>query len=381
MKNFYKIFFKNKTTISQIKNTHSIRLTENIIKPPSSNILNRQEVEKTLTNLLHKEKSSQYQLIIESNKNSNPSDSLNILLDYPEGPLSNQNNTQYDIRVLIGEKESERGNEQLIAERIFKNLTLDHEYISTRGSDEKYLFNDVIRDGLAKDRGLFVPKYFPRFSQDQWARLINLNYEERCLRILESFPLGGLNPSDLKNMIYKAYSTFTDRSVIPLIKLNDRQYLMEEYYGPSASFKDLALQLFPHLFLESIKKFNGKIAVLVATSGDTGSAVLSGFEKIGIPVIVLYPQGKVSQIQEAQMVTAEGKVWVFGVKADFDFCQSAVKDIFNDRELTKYLKNDYNLSLTSANSINWGRLLPQVCYSINSYLDMVKVGFILTLIN
>jgi threonine synthase len=174
-------------------------------------------------------------------------------------------------------------------------------------------------------------------------------------------------------MINEAYSAFLNESILPVEHLENNHYLMQEFYGPTASFKDLALQLFPRLFQESLKNYDEKMVVLVATSGDTGSAVLSGFKEIGLPVIVLYPYGKVSLIQEAQMVTAEGNVSVLGVNGDFDFCQTAVKDIFNDTKFSAYLRKEHNLNLSSANSINWGRLLPQVCYSINSYLELVKV--------
>jgi threonine synthase len=351
---YNKIFKRtSKLIVNKMKNLTNIFIT------PSNT-----EIEKKLISLLNQ--SDNYKI---SNSHEN---SIKIYLDYSDQNSNNFSN-DYDIRILIGKEESE----SIIVDRILNSLEKDQEYISTRGSKNNYTFYDVIRDGLASDRGLFVPKYFPRLNSSQFQRLVPLTYQERCLRILEGFPLGELKPSQLSKMIYEAFSTFTDENILPLYKVPDRenQYIMEEFYGPSASFKDLALQLFPRLFEESIKNYNKKIAILVATSGDTGSAVLSGFKEIGIPVIVLYPHKKVSQIQEAQMITAEGNVKVIAVKGDFDYCQSCVKDIFQDSEFTTNLKNEFNLSLTSANSINWGRLLPQVCYVIHSYLEMVKVKF------
>jgi threonine synthase len=342
----------SKLTLNKMKNLKNIFIT------PSNT-----EVEKKLASMLNS--SDNYQI---SNLKEN---SIKVFLDHPESKENNFLLNGYDIRIIIGKEETE----SVIADRILNSLHKDQEYLSTRGSRNNYTFFDVIRDGLAPDRGLFVPKYFPTLNSSQWLRLVPLTYQERCLRILEGFPLGELKPSQLSKMINDACSTFTDEKILPLYKVpnSDNQYIMEEFYGPSASFKDLALQLFPRLFQESIKNYERKIAILVATSGDTGSAVLSGFKEIGIPVIVLYPHNKVSQIQEAQMITAEGNVKVIAVKGDFDFCQSCVKDIFQDSDFTENLKSEFNLSLTSANSINWGRLLPQVCYVIHSYLEMVKV--------
>jgi threonine synthase len=194
---------------------------------------------------------------------------------------------------------------------------------------------------------------------------------------MEQFPLGKINKNEFKKFIDTAYSSFIDKKIIPLLKINEYQYLMEEYYGPTASFKDLALQLFPIIFEKAISEKNEKFLILVATSGDTGSAVLDGFKNTDIPVIILYPIVNVSKIQQLQMTISEGNVYVLGVKGDFDFCQRAIKSIFNDTEFINSIKKEYNLYLTSANSINWGRLFPQICYTINSYLELVKVIIIL----
>jgi hypothetical protein len=202
----------------------------------------------------------------------------------------------YDVRVLVGDEEDPEDTRTNIIEK----LNIDEEYISTRGERTGKQFLDVIREGLAKDGGLFVPKTIPVLKRAQFERLLKMSYSERyynhnirCLRILEHFPLGNLDKFELSSMIEKAYSTFSDPKVLPLLKIKDNMFIMEEYYGPTASFKDLALQLFPQLFEKSVQTSYEKYLVLVATSGDTGSAVLDGFKNTNIPVIVLYPYKKV----------------------------------------------------------------------------------------
>lgn len=384
---FYKICKKTKITFASFKkNVGNLKKVNiELFEPKEGRLLKDMNITQKLQNILNNYKNENYYGNVNGVNTISETNSIKVFLDFEqqeknqliEEKLSLANN--YDIRVLIGKEE----NSDEIVNKIFTSIDRDQEYISTRGGNynnkdrDYYTFLDVIRDGLAKDRGLFVPKYFPRLGESQWKRLVNMSYQERCFTVLENFPLGELKPNKLWKMINEAYSTFTDKAVLPIRHLETKEngakhYLMEEFYGPSASFKDLALQLFPRLFSESVKNHKQKMAVLVATSGDTGSAVLSGFKEIGIPVIVLYPYGKVSEIQAAQMTTAEGNVCVLGVKGDFDFCQTAVKDIFNDTSFTEQLLSQYNLSLTSANSINWGRLLPQVCYSIHAYMDLVK---------
>jgi threonine synthase len=345
---------KSISTFAKIINKYKLEIIENKLET-SKNKFNHFLIKQHLQELLNNEFSFSD---ISSNEN------LKILLEY-----ENKNTMiDYDIRVIIGEKDDE----EKIAEKIFFNLNTDEEYVSTRGMQDNFLFYDVIRDGLAKDNGLYVPKYFPVFDSGQWQILVNMNYQQRCLRILESFSIGKLKPKILEDFINKSYATFIHDDILKVKQLEDNIFLMEEFYGPSASFKDLALQLFPKIFQESIKDNKYKTCILVATSGDTGSAVLEGFKESEVPVIVLYPVGKVSQIQEAQMITAEGNVYVIGVKGDFDFCQTTVKEIFNDTSFTDRLKNEFNITLTSANSINWGRLLPQVVYSAHSYLELVR---------
>jgi len=280
----------------------------------------------------------------------------------------------YDVRVLIGNDETVES----IAERVVEILNKNQSYYSTRGDglDKGYSFYDVLNMGLAKDQGLFLPHYIPFFKLNEWQRFLDYNFQETALRIIETFPIQPLNSQKLWEIIQEAYSTFTHEKILPLHKLNDSVFLMEEYYGPTASFKDLALQLFARMF--QLANTNVTTCVLVATSGDTGSSVLASFnqKESKTPVIVLYPHNNVSPVQEAQMLVAEGKVAVVGVKADFDFCQSSVKKIFNDHEFRKGLKEQLDVDFTSANSINWGRLLPQITYSIFGYMELVREGVV-----
>lgn len=219
----------------------------------------------------------------------------------------------------------------------------------------------------------------------QWERLVDCCYQERALRILEAWISStDLHPMILRGMISNAYSdNFQHEAIAPVVKLNDQFHIQELFYGPTASFKDMALQLTPQFFNEAISQKStsdglSKRLILVATSGDTGSAVLEGFKDVSnTAVLILYPVEGVSQIQKAQMVSTDSpNTCVIGVNSDFDFCQTTIKTIFNDKSFSKKLADSYNVQLSAANSLNWGRLLPQVVYHASAYLDLVKSGVI-----
>ncbi|CAH1266432.1 THNSL1 [Branchiostoma lanceolatum] len=307
---------------------------------------------------------------------------------------------QYDIRVLCGNNESAED----IARKVQEVLTWhqdSNKYISTRQSDKKQesrTFSEVVLEGLAPDGGLYVPKKgLRRLRDSEWGRLVQCSYQERALRILEQcIPHAEVHPSVLKNMVQTAYAQdrFSTDGVVPLVQLNDNQHVMELFHGPTASFKDLALQLMPQFYAEfSRRRSEGRdqhrSLILVATSGDTGGAVLDGFSRLPEPlqkyvaVMVLYPEDGISPIQKAQMTTNQaGNVHVVGVQSDFDFCQSTVKSIFKqlsgsaDESSSGPYHPQYGVHLSAANSINWGRLLPQVVYHASAYLDLVKQGTI-----
>lgn len=297
--------------------------------------------------------------------------------------------SNYDMRITCARGDSAEEIASKVLQRLREDKN-DEGFISTRQehaeTDERPGFSDVVLEGLAPDGGLYVPRReLPYFTHGQWERLVDCSYQERALRILETWlSPRELHPSSLRTMINSAYSSnFQHEAIAPVVKLNDQFYIHELFHGPTASFKDLALQLTPQFFSEGIsrKSVTGqqeKFLILVATSGDTGSAVLEGFkDNSNIAVVVLYPEEGVSRTQKAQMTSADGKnTRVIGVNSDFDFCQSGIKTIFNDLSFNKKLMDSYNVQLSAANSLNWGRLLPQVVYHASAYLDLVKSGVI-----
>ncbi|XP_013410220.1 threonine synthase-like 1 isoform X2 [Lingula anatina] len=297
----------------------------------------------------------------------------------------------YDLRILCEDGETQES----IADKIVKSLgefkSPPHRYTSTRsnlgkGSAENHKsFCDVVLEGLAPDKGLYIRNgAFPKFTPGELQRLLPLSYQERALRILEKWiHPDDLHPRLLGNMINNAYSlsSFNCHKVFPLVHLRGNQYLMELFHGPTASFKDAALQLMPQFFQHSLdtkEDSNTRYLILVATSGDTGGAVLDGFAKHAGPrvgVMVLYPNQGISPIQKLQMTSMTGdRVSVVGVESDFDFCQSTVKKIISNPDMADKLLESFGCKLSAANSINWGRLLPQTVYHITAYLDLVQTS-------
>lgn len=254
-------------------------------------------------------------------------------------------------------------------------------YKSTRG-EFSYNFSDVLLRGIANNNGLFVPVHIPKFTLKQLKPLINKSFQERALFVFGLFKTGFSNKI-LKEIIKNAYCNFDHSKIAPVLKLKDNQYILELWHGPSSAFKDMALQIMPLLFSEALKINNQKLIrkgkkpftylILVATSGDTGKAALVGYKDLkNIRIMVFYPKKGVSLLQELQMVTQEGNnVDVYGVDGNFDDVQRLVKEVFNDRKFNDFLQKK-NIVLSSANSINWGRLLPQTIYHISSYLDLVN---------
>uniref|UniRef100_A0A452H1M1 Threonine synthase like 1 n=1 Tax=Gopherus agassizii TaxID=38772 RepID=A0A452H1M1_9SAUR len=197
-----------------------------------------------------------------------------------------------------------------------------------------------------------------------------------------------IHPADipafkLGEIVEIAYGeNFTCSKIAPLRYLTGNQFLLELFHGPTASFKDLALQLMPHLFAYCIPK-RCNYLVLVATSGDTGSAVLDGFSRLSdtdkqrIAVVTFFPEDGVSQIQKSQMISCQRENgWSVGIRSDFDFCQTAIKEIFTNSDYSGFLTVEYGTALSAANSINWARLLPQVIYHASAYLDLVHQDII-----
>lgn len=248
-------------------------------------------------------------------------------------------------------------------------------YQSTRDKSCEVSAAQAITQGISKDGGLFVPKFLPSLSDKRLEGLVNKSYIERAADILTGF-LSDFTPQEILGCVQAAYGSgkFEDNRPIPLAKLDEQMYMLELWHGPTCAFKDMALQLLPHLIKLSAKKTIGEkqIAILVATSGDTGKAALEGFKDVdGTKILVFYPKDGVSEIQRLQMATQEGaNVGVCAVVGNFDDTQTCVKEIFTDHELAKELEQK-GIMLSSANSINWGRLVPQICYYIGAYCDLV----------
>ena len=250
------------------------------------------------------------------------------------------------------------------------------DYFSTRGAEQRVSSAEAILQGLASDGGLYVPASFPQVMLSEIEALVPLSYEERAVRILRLF-LTDYTDEELRGCVDRAYGqTFDDARRAPLRTVGELEVL-ELWHGPTSAFKDMALQLLPPLMSTARKKTGEQdtILILVATSGDTGKAALEGFaDAEGIRIMVFYPDGGVSPVQRLQMVTQEGaNVSVMAVCGNFDDAQRGVKEIFGDAAAAKELAA-LHTKLSSANSINWGRLVPQIIYYFSAYADLLAEG-------
>ena len=251
-------------------------------------------------------------------------------------------------------------------------------YISTRGKCEPCSPAQAIKQGLASDGGLFMPEYIPELSDEMIYELCKCNYETRAAKVLHMFLSDDYTYEELLEDCTSAYreSSFPGGAA-PISEVGDKIRVLELWHGPTAAFKDMALQIMPRLFARALKKTNDKrqALILVATSGDTGKAALEGYRDIdGIRMMVFYPVDGVSRVQKLQMATQLGlNVFVQSVKGNFDDAQSGVKRIFSSEEMKKKLE-EKNTFLSSANSINWGRLVPQIVYYISAYCDLITNG-------
>ena len=248
-------------------------------------------------------------------------------------------------------------------------------YNSTRNAEKKVTASEAILKGLADDGGLFVPEYIPKLDVTM-DELKGMSYQETAYAVMKQF-LTDFTEEELKHCINSAYDEKFDTEVIaPLVKVGDT-YHLELFHGATIAFKDMALSILPHLLTTAAKK-NGvtkEIVILTATSGDTGKAALAGFADVpGTKIIVFYPKGGVSRIQELQMVTQKGdNTAVVAIHGNFDNAQSGVKAMFEDKELEKEL-SEAGYQFSSANSINIGRLVPQVVYYVYAYAKLLENG-------
>ena len=252
---------------------------------------------------------------------------------------------------------------------------MDLFYKSTRNSNTKVTASQAILKGLAVDGGLFVPTQIPKLPVSL-QKLKDMSYQETAYTVMKEF-FTDFTEEELKNCIAKAYdSKFDTEAIAPLSKVEGAYYL-ELYHGATIAFKDMALSILPHLLTTSAKKNGVKndIVILTATSGDTGKAALAGFADVeGIKIIVFYPKNGVSKVQELQMVTQKGaNTSVVAVHGNFDNAQSGVKAMFEDKELARELE-EAGYQFSSANSINIGRLIPQVVYYVYAYAKLLQNG-------
>lgn len=248
-------------------------------------------------------------------------------------------------------------------------------YQSTRSEGTKVTASQAILKGLADDGGLFVPVSIPKLDISL-EEISKMTYQETAYEVIKLF-FTDFTEAELKTCIERAYdSKFDTKEIAPLVKKSDAYYL-ELFHGATIAFKDMALSILPHLLTTSAKKNNIKneIVILTATSGDTGKAALAGFADVeGTSIIVFYPKNGVSKIQERQMVTQKGaNTKVVGITGNFDDAQSGVKAMFNNKELAKVM-DEHGYQFSSANSINIGRLVPQVVYYVYSYTRLLANG-------
>ncbi|MBQ4120066.1 MAG: threonine synthase [Clostridia bacterium] len=248
-------------------------------------------------------------------------------------------------------------------------------YISTRDKSVKVTAAMAISQGLSQEGGLFVPDTFKTLDTSDFKKLCELDYIGRANYILSTF-LNDFTPEEVEYCVKGAYTgSFDNEQPAPISLIGKNANILELWHGPTCAFKDLALQVLPYLLTTSAKKVSGgkKIVILVATSGDTGKAALEGFCDVeNTEIMVFYPSDGVSPMQKLQMDSQKGdNVHVCAIKGNFDDAQTGVKKIFTDNKVKEKL-SDNNMQFSSANSINWGRLAPQIVYYISAYCDMLN---------
>ena len=251
-------------------------------------------------------------------------------------------------------------------------------YKSTRDSSIRVESAAAIAKGISEEGGLFVPESIPSISMDELKSLAGMNYAQRAAFVFSKY-LTDYTDAELRYCTESAYTTkaFDTENIAEIAHLFEGTYMLELWHGPTCAFKDMALQILPYFLTTAVKKLNmdKKVVILVATSGDTGKAALEGFKDVpGTEIMVFYPVEGVSDMQKRQMVTQEGEnVTVCAVKGNFDDCQSGVKKIFTDHTVLDALEKS-GMTFSSANSINWGRLVPQIVYYVSSYVSLAESG-------
>ena len=239
-------------------------------------------------------------------------------------------------------------------------------YVSTRGEAPVLSFEDAMLTGLARDGGLYVPETIPQMSADEIRALANQSYEEIAFRVMRPFVGDTFTDEEFKGCIERAYSGFGHAARAPLVQLGPNHFLMELFHGPTLAFKDFAMQLIGQMFELALKRSGKRVTIVGATSGDTGSAAIEAFRGLdAVDVFILYPHGRVSEVQRRQMTTpSESNVHAIAMDGDFDDCQARLKDMFNDFDFRDGVK------LAGVNSINWARVLAQVVYYFSTAVSL-----------
>lgn len=239
-------------------------------------------------------------------------------------------------------------------------------YISTRGQAPDLTFGEAMLTGLARDGGLYVPAEIPVWTHQQIADLAGLSYEEVAFRVMKPFCGETFTDAELHGAIAKAYSGFGHAARAPLVQLAPGHFLLELFHGPTLAFKDFAMQIIGQLFQIALSKDDRKITIVGATSGDTGSAAIEAFRGLeNVDVFILFPHGRVSDVQRRQMTTpSENNVHALAMDGDFDDCQGKLKDMFNHFEFRDAV------GLAGVNSINWARVLAQVVYYFTAAVSL-----------
>ena len=239
-------------------------------------------------------------------------------------------------------------------------------YISTRGTAPTLSFGEAMMTGLARDGGLYVPETVPVLTRDEIAALAGLPYEEIAFRVMSPYLGGFFAEDEFRTLLAKAYSGFGHAARAPLVQLGPNHFLLELFHGPTLAFKDFAMQLIGQMMQAALAKTGERITIVGATSGDTGSAAIEAFKGLSnVDVFILFPHGRVSEVQRRQMTTpTEANVHALAMDGDFDDAQARVKDMFNDFAFRDGVR------LAGVNSINWARVLAQVVYYFSSAVSL-----------
>lgn len=239
-------------------------------------------------------------------------------------------------------------------------------YISTRGAAPILTFGEAMMTGLARDGGLYVPQSVPVMTGDEIAALAGLSYEDIAFRVMRPFLGDTFSDAEFKGLIARAYAGFGHAARAPLVQIGPNHFLLELFHGPTLAFKDFAMQLIGQMMQAALAKTGERITIVGATSGDTGSAAIEAFRGLAnVDVFILFPHGRVSEVQRRQMTTpSEANVHALAMDGDFDDCQARVKDMFNDFTFRDGVR------LAGVNSINWARVLAQVVYYFSAAVSL-----------